>query len=101
MSLKAKIESLNIRAASAREIIRSINMSASKLNGVAAVIPQDVPAPASYFKGNKVVLHNVAYDQAAGCISAVITFPYGEDHIGRSYAGRRHRFNIDEKWFKD
>lgn len=99
MSLKMKIEQLNKSANEIRESTRGLNIKASELNGVAAVIPDNVPVPMSYFKGCKTVLHNVTYDSGAGCICAAITLPYTDD-TDSGHSGGIHRVNIDENWFE-
>lgn len=99
MSLKAKIEEMNSMADSLHEASLKLNIRASELNGVAAVIPHDAPAPASYFKGCKVILHNVSYDHNAGRIRAVITLPYTAD-TDNNHSGGTYRINIDENWFE-
>ncbi len=99
MSLKEKIKQLNKRASVIRESIRDLNISAADLSGVAAVIPQDALFQASYFKGHKVILHNVSYDYNAGLISATITFPDTEG-AGCSLSRGTYQVNIDETWFE-
>lgn len=97
MSLRAKIEQLSKSANTIYELICNLNIKASELSGVVATIPQNAPAPASYFKGCKVILHNVSYNRDAGCIYAVITFPYSDE--AKDFAGCTHQFNIDGTWF--
>ena len=99
MSLKAKIKQLNKDAGTIHELTRSLNIIAATLNGVAAVIPHDVPAFISYFKGCKIILHNVSYDHSTSCISAAVTFPY-IDGNKKHISGCTYRFNIDESWFE-
>lgn len=99
MSLKAKIEDLNKSATAIRELTRSLNIEASRLNGVAAVVPDNAPVPISYFKGCKTILHNVSYDHGAGCICAAITLPHADD-IDKDLSGSIHRINVDENWFE-
>lgn len=99
MCLKAKIEGLNKSANTIRELTRGLNIRATELIGVIATIPQSAPIPASYFKGCKVILHNVTYDHDAGHICATITFPYSED-INNPVSGCTQRFSINESWFE-
>ena len=99
LTLAAKIEQLNKSANTIHELICLINIRASELIGVVAIIPQNAPAPASYFKGRKVILHNVSFDRSAGCISAAITFPYTDD-TKKLFSGCTQRFNIDKTWFE-
>ncbi len=99
MSLKEKIERLNKDVSIAQEQIRGLNIRAADFSGVAVVIPQDAPFPASYFKGCKVILHNVRYDHSVGCICATITFPHGVD-TEPDYSGHTQQVNINENWFE-
>ncbi len=101
MSLKENMRLLSNQADALNKATRSVNLAASKFNGVAAIIPNSVPAPASYFKGCRVILHNVMYDRNIGAVCAVVTFPYidGDDQE-REQSGTTHRFKIDESWFQ-
>ncbi len=99
MDLEEKIERMNKAAGAIALTTRTLNKEASSLNGVAAVIPADAPFPISHFKGEKVILHNVSYDPAAKCISAVVTLPYRENEV--NYAqGHDLIVFLNEKWFK-
>ncbi len=99
MSLKEKIERLNKDADAVREMIRGLNIRASELSGVAATIPYNAPHPALYFKGYKVILHNVKFKD--DCIRATITMPHANvAEEARPYFGGNFRFKIDKNWFE-
>lgn len=112
MTLKSKIHNLNEYAGAVQELTRKLNIECSELNGVAANIPADAPAPAEYFRGGKVILHNVSYDHVTGAILATITIPQSTPEalaklpsssaraIAKDYAGHKRRVCIDETWFK-
>lgn len=98
MDLKIVAEQLDKDADAIRETIRDLNIRASELSNIAATIPDDAPHPASYFKGYKVVLHNVSFED--GCIRANITMPHaGIVEEARPYFGSNLRFKIDKNWF--
>jgi len=101
MSLKPVIAALEMKAENVREAIRCINIEASELSGVAAVIPPDAPPPARYFKGHKVILHNVSYSRSTSQIKATFALPYtNPDEEGkREHSGVKTRCAINENWF--
>ena len=101
MPLKIEIKELNRQAKVIGELTRKLSLSCSNFNGVAAIIPDNPPHPASYFKGQRTLLHNVRYDPDACAIAATISIPYNKDAKEvRRYSYSKYKYNIDETWFK-
>jgi len=101
MFLRERIQKLNDDAKSINESLKGLNVRAAGLNGVAATIPDSAPPPVSYFKGDKVILHNVSYDHNKKSISAAIAIPYREEQCDISkHSGAIFRVSINEDWFK-
>lgn len=100
--ISSRIRELGEKASKIERLTRQLNLSAANLNGVAAVVPADVPPPLNAFKGSKVILHNVSYDAAAGGIAATVTIPYRHGLKGeRRYSGGHFKYYITENWFND
>ena len=100
MSPKLLIKDFTKRAKQIREVTRQLNMDISTLNGVAARVPTEATYPLSYFKGHKVILHNVGFEDYG--LTAVITIPYQKNMSEvRQYPCGKFRFCIDESWFNE
>ena len=98
MNLKQQISVLIKEVFDVKRIACRLNEAAASFNGVAATIPENAPAPAKYFKGQRVLLGNVRYDKENDCVTAVFTIPYGGSK-GRHWWGQKVECRITEEWF--
>ncbi len=101
MDLRNKLIGMKSSAETLNELTRSLNRRCSELIGVAAQIPEKVNSyPIIFFKGCKVMLHNVSYDAKAMAIVADVTLPYLEGNT-QPTSGTTLRVAIDPDWFKE
>lgn len=96
-----KITEILEKAHDIHDLTRKLNMACSSLSGTAARIPQDAPYPLSYFKGQKVIIHNVHYSFEKYGVVASIKVPYpNSDDEAVNFGGEVLAFSIDESWFR-
>ena len=97
-----KITEILEKAHEIYDLTRKLNMSCSSLSGTAATVPLDAPFPLSYFKGRKVILHNVHYSFEKDGVVASIKVPYPEQaDEAVNFGGEVLAFTINENWFSE
>jgi hypothetical protein len=99
MNLLEKMDKAERAIETARALRSLVNERLSEFNGVAAVIPEGATPPADLFRGNRVILRNVAYNFERGIIEASVTTPYlsGTDNVAQ---GHTFRVEINRNWLQ-
>ena len=82
-----------------QQVLR-LNMSCSKLNGVAATVPAGAPFPISHFIGTKIILRNVRYNFERCSVTASVKLPYRDKGNACEHSGKTLEFAITEDWLK-